>query len=897
MKSNAPWSVKGIERDARETAKEAAKREGMTVGEWLNQMIYAAGDPEASGGEVEGLKLRDVVTAIDHLHKRIADSSADHSATVGELTSKMGDVVERVQRLERTKPGGGDRERVQALKALEKAVTQVAVQFSDAQQTTLARLDASEKHIETLSAQVSSGGGDGSDGAGLSAAIDDLKSRVARAEEMASGSVEEQGGDPAFIENTSNRLRVLGDEIKRGGDQIRTLEASIGKLSQQIEAAERRSAEGVQKTAETLAELREKFAGDSHDGVNKDDIAAVVADQTKETVQRVERMQASFEKMLSRIDGLDDTSPTASEAKVDAGPVDDDAVSEEQTATPETVSHTDDRALESEDRDFEGDVQSPADALRTDVAEEEEDDDDFFSFADDIDASIEESTASERDDDFSFELDDDPEKRAEGEAVLSEVEKVFSGDAPAEAESEEKEPESSPGSIDAELDELLAGLDDVEEEEEPSAAEASPEEAPTAETTSDDDDALDKEDPLETVRQQARQDAENRTAEGKTRLTRRNLTPKQKAILAARARRKRLAEQAEKEGVSTEDAEEAAAKQAAIKNVFAASAIDDEDDEETSRSGVGEGRFSGLVSKLPFFGGSKKDDEPEESDAAPEPMFQEEGNQEAIETLKSTASARPVTLALGVGIFLALGLLFFLIRDLVFSPGDDQSATQIAQPAEPATPVDAEPTLEAPTPPAIDPKTLYRDAMTGLNAAGNEAETAIAIEKLEQAAMLGHPPAQLQLGELFKTGQGVDQDLTQARVWFRRAANGGNVLAMHRVGVMTARGEGGSANTPEAVGWFEQAANRGLVDSQYNLGAIYHPSGEGEAQPGNIQDAGKAYYWYSLASRNGDEQATPLAAGVGASLSEDQRAEIDQAIAAWEAVPSDVEANTLVANG
>ncbi|MBA4467416.1 hypothetical protein FHK98_19695, partial [Cylindrospermopsis raciborskii CS-506_A] len=34
-----PWSVKGVDADARETAKEAARRAGMTLGEWLNAMI------------------------------------------------------------------------------------------------------------------------------------------------------------------------------------------------------------------------------------------------------------------------------------------------------------------------------------------------------------------------------------------------------------------------------------------------------------------------------------------------------------------------------------------------------------------------------------------------------------------------------------------------------------------------------------------------------------------------------------------------------------------------------------------------------------------------------------------------------------------------------------------
>jgi localization factor PodJL len=39
MKPGIPWSVKGIEPDVREAAKQAARRSGMTLGEWLNSTI------------------------------------------------------------------------------------------------------------------------------------------------------------------------------------------------------------------------------------------------------------------------------------------------------------------------------------------------------------------------------------------------------------------------------------------------------------------------------------------------------------------------------------------------------------------------------------------------------------------------------------------------------------------------------------------------------------------------------------------------------------------------------------------------------------------------------------------------------------------------------------------
>ncbi|UDF03842.1 hypothetical protein [Asticcacaulis sp. AND118] len=46
--SGTPWSVKGIDAKAREVAKELAHRSGMTLGEWLNQMILKGEDVDAA---------------------------------------------------------------------------------------------------------------------------------------------------------------------------------------------------------------------------------------------------------------------------------------------------------------------------------------------------------------------------------------------------------------------------------------------------------------------------------------------------------------------------------------------------------------------------------------------------------------------------------------------------------------------------------------------------------------------------------------------------------------------------------------------------------------------------------------------------------------------------------
>ena len=46
MKFGVPWSVKGIRPEARETTREAARRSGVSLGEWLNSVILQQAEDE-----------------------------------------------------------------------------------------------------------------------------------------------------------------------------------------------------------------------------------------------------------------------------------------------------------------------------------------------------------------------------------------------------------------------------------------------------------------------------------------------------------------------------------------------------------------------------------------------------------------------------------------------------------------------------------------------------------------------------------------------------------------------------------------------------------------------------------------------------------------------------------
>lgn len=881
MTSNVPWSVKGIERDARETAKAAAQREGMTLGEWLNQMIYAAGDPNAAppaANDVDGPKARDIAIAFEHLTRRIAGAEAKSADSVESLARSLGGVVERLQRMERARNPGetppdllervetleakaGDRTRIDALRALEKAVSQVAQQFAAAQANSLSRLDAVERSMHSIAGRLDSPAAGGVSAETMREAFEQMAGRIERAERVAQEAARlkaeaGESGDAEFVQKTGLRLRILGDEIKRGGDQIKTLEGSISRLAQQIDAAERRSAEGIQKVAETIADLRTEVAAGDGAAEARADIEAAVSEITQRTEDRITALQRSFDEMVRRLDGAARPAPHAA------------VPAAQQPAPPRAA------AL------------AAASAPKAPKAARDALDDEFDSvFADLEEAAAPATTAPEASDDLDFDLGEAPLDEAPAKSpydsdtndVLAEIREAFGIDPPAPRPAVETETEEDAGAADTGLE--------LEEEPPVIAAEAPPVVEPAAAAA-----GAANADYLKAARLAAREAAARAAAEtdGK-----RKLTPKQRAILAARAKRRRL----EEEGRDPIGAAKAAAPLVAEQPANPAAA-------ETEASPL-KSRISAAIAKLksarpapaPAARQGPTLDEPDaEAKAGAAPALAG-GAADAIKKFRAMPMSRAV-IGVGIGIVLLAVALFVLTKDLLKPKAAPVAG---AQPVNAAPDTAPAPVASTPAPAVRDdaaaaddlvrPRDLYLQNITALKSAETDAEAKAALAEIEKAAALGHPPAQLQLGELYKIGQIYEKDLASARQWFERAANGGNVLAMHRLGVMSARGEGGPVDPAGSIAWFEKAASFGLLDSQYNLGATYHPTTDGAT--GGIQNAGLAYYWYSVAAKNGDAQAAEMAAGLSATLSPAERAAKDAEVAAWTAQNADPIANEL----
>ena len=89
MKPGIPWSVKGIEPETREAAKEAARRSGMTLGEWLNSKILDSADDQES--------------APPPRHQRAAPARAETSIRLEDIAEQLSRIARREQQ---TAPAG-----------------------------------------------------------------------------------------------------------------------------------------------------------------------------------------------------------------------------------------------------------------------------------------------------------------------------------------------------------------------------------------------------------------------------------------------------------------------------------------------------------------------------------------------------------------------------------------------------------------------------------------------------------------------------------------------------------------------------------------------------------------------------------------------------------------------
>lgn len=173
--------------------------------------------------------------------------------------------------------------------------------------------------------------------------------------------------------------------------------------------------------------------------------------------------------------------------------------------------------------------------------------------------------------------------------------------------------------------------------------------------------------------------------------------------------------------------------------------------------------------------------------------------------------------------------------------------------------------------------------LDGDGVAVNEAEAA---KWLERAASQNVPVAAYRLGTLYERGHGVPADPVRAVQWYETAAKAGNRKAMHNLAVAYADGTGVAKDLVVAAQWFTRAADLGLADSQFNLAVLY------ERGMGVQQSLLDAYKWYAIAAAQGDTESKARVDALATQLGPEDKAAAEKAVAAFQAEPLDQNANT-----
>jgi hypothetical protein len=123
----------------------------------------------------------------------------------------------------------------------------------------------------------------------------------------------------------------------------------------------------------------------------------------------------------------------------------------------------------------------------------------------------------------------------------------------------------------------------------------------------------------------------------------------------------------------------------------------------------------------------------------------------------------------------------------------------------------------------------------------------VLVQDLIAAADAGDPSAQVELGTLYETGDGVEQDERAAAEMYARAAMQGHPAGATYLGECLLYGRGTAENQPRAVEWFRAGAEGGFPLAMHYLGECYT---EGYGVAVDLEEAVK---WY----RQGAELGNP----------------------------------------
>ena len=312
MTAGAPWSVKGIDPKAREIAKDLARRSGLTLGEWLNQVILEDEAPvEESpryptfGRHVAPSQRRyesytrpvedvfRVTDMLDRLSARIEAADQRAAGAIGGIEEAIGHLMARLDGAERDQHGIGARMEG-AVDGLRSEQAHVAdrlrkIEQDAAESRTGEVMKSLEGALAKVSAQIQ-------EGQGLAVeTFDGLRQELDGVYERLDGAFTEDAARE-LVETVVTRLSTRLEEAeRRTADALHGMETAFGELGARLKSAETRLEDRSQdlKLEALAASLTEQMAA----------VRAEMAEaiRTSAADGRFERMEQAVEEITGHV--------------------------------------------------------------------------------------------------------------------------------------------------------------------------------------------------------------------------------------------------------------------------------------------------------------------------------------------------------------------------------------------------------------------------------------------------------------------------------------------------------------------------------------------------------------------------------------------------------------------
>jgi TPR repeat protein len=139
------------------------------------------------------------------------------------------------------------------------------------------------------------------------------------------------------------------------------------------------------------------------------------------------------------------------------------------------------------------------------------------------------------------------------------------------------------------------------------------------------------------------------------------------------------------------------------------------------------------------------------------------------------------------------------------------------------------------------------------------------------------------VGLAYADGNGVDVDYAKALEWLQPLAAEGNACGLCNLGYLYERGWAVPRSDREAMRLFRQSGELGFAGCQFNLGVMYRDG------RGSLASPAEAYFWFTLADRQGMQQANTKALQMRAQLTPSELEIVERRLGAWRPQPARAE--------